>query len=132
MADFQFKSGTWQDIPDAAHPDETGSIRVMYPPAQDRDGNGVPCGAFGLPRIEIQSGWMTGTGWDWWQDRFSTETAEYVAVYITAYNERRGAWAKYTGNLARPTSEKLTPGPSVARTIYTGVSIIVLDVTETT
>lgn len=132
MANFQYKSGTWQDIPDYAHPDDEGSVQVLYPEAAERDGLGVPCGAIGLPHIEIAARLMTGTGWNWWHAFFGGATALSVAISVTAYDPRTGAWVKYAGTLLRPSAGAVQPGTGAASTIYRDVTIIVDRITVTT
>lgn len=125
MANFQYKNSTWQDIPDYAHPDDEGSIQVVYPEATDRDGLGAPCAAVGSPHIAIQAQLMTGTGWNWWHAFFASADALTAAVSITAYNPRTGTWTKYAGTLLRPLASTVQPGTGAASTVYRDVSIIV-------
>ena len=132
MAAFQYKSGTWQDIPDVAHPDDQGSISVEYPEAADRDGMGNPCGAVGLPRIVVRSSIMTGTGWNWWQAFFANATALSAAISVTAFDPRTGTWPKWAGTLIRPTAGNVQPGATAARTLYQDVEIVIEQVASTT
>lgn len=125
MANFQYKSGTWQDVPSYAHPDGAGSIQVVYPEAADRDGQGNPCGAVGLPHIEIRSPQMRGDGWGWWQAWFGSATALTAAVSVTAYDPRTAAWVKYAGTLLRPTAGGVQPGSSAGNTLYQDVTITI-------
>lgn len=124
MADFQYKNVTWQDVPAYAHPDKAGSITVVYPEAADRDGLGNPCGAVGLPHIEIRSPQMRGDGWAWWNAWFADANALTASLSVTGYNPRTGAWVKYAGTLLRPTGQA-QPGGSATNTVYTDVTIIV-------
>jgi len=131
MADFQYKSGTWQDVPAYAHPDDEGSITVVYPEPTERDGLGAPCGAIGLPHIEILATQMRGDGWAWWQAFFADANALTAAISLTAYNPRTATWIKYAGTLLRPLGNA-RPGGSATNTIYTDVTIIVEQITVTT
>lgn len=133
MADFQYKTGgSWVDVPDYAHPDDTGAIQVTYPPATERDGVGTPCGAIGLPKIVIRGGMMRGDGWNWWQAFFSSATALSASMTgITAYNPHTGAWAKYTGTLLRPEGT-CRPGSSAGNTLYRDITIIIERIASTT
>lgn len=105
MGNYQYKSGsTWTDVPDIAHPlDDGGGVNVVWPAAEARDGSGAPCGAIGLPRIEITSPWLPAAGWAWYTTFFATTTDLTVTLTgLTAWDARSGAWVKYTGALHRP------------------------------
>jgi hypothetical protein len=131
---YQYKSGgNWVDVPDYAHPDDTGgTVVVEHPQAAALDGQGYPCGAVGLPRIRIASNLLTGTGWNWYQAFFSDAIALKATITgITAFDPRSGTWKKYTGSMWRPTGT-VVPGSTAARTLYSNVEIIIADVTVTT
>ena len=132
MANFKYYTGsTWADVPDLAHPeDESGSIRLKYPEATDRDGNGAPCGMIGLPEIEIKSETMQGTGWDFWQAFFADEAAETADVSLQVWNERVGDWLRYAGELLRPRCESIRPGSTALATEYRGVALTVINAEE--
>jgi hypothetical protein len=132
MADFQYLSGsTWTDVPALAHPDDdTGSVRVVFPAATDRDGNGAPCGIIGLPEVEIIADVMRGTGWDFWQDFFADELVETADVSLKVFNERAGDWIAYAGDLLRPTCERIRPGATALATEYRGVVIRAINLVE--
>jgi hypothetical protein len=134
MGNFQYKSGaSWVDVPDAAHPDdERGGIQVVFPPATDLDGQGNPAGAVGLPELVIESGFMTGTGMNFWTAFFSDAVVETATLTgITGYNIRTGTWVKYTGTLWRPQA-KCKPAGTAALTGYNDVQIHIKNITVTT
>lgn len=134
MASFQYKnSGVWTDVPDYAHPDdEGGSIAVEWPAPTARDGNGLPCGALGLPRIVIKFDRMLGTGMAWWNAFFSTATDLSVTITgLSAYEPRAASWKKYTGTLIRPVYGQVQPAATAGRTWYLNGEIVVDAITET-
>jgi hypothetical protein len=134
MGSFQYKNGsTWTDIPDAAKPDnEGGSIVVVYPEPQARDGNGNPCGAIGQPHISIRFSRMLGSGMAFWQGLFPNATALSVAVSVTAFDPRTGAWVKYAGTLLRPTSGTVQARTSGGQTWFREGEIVIDAITVTT
>ena len=135
MSDFQYKTGgAWTDVPAAAHPDdEQGSIMVEYPTPTAYDGNGLPCGAIGLPRIVIRFERMIGTGMAFWYAFFSTVTMQSVTITgLTAYDPYTATWKKYTGTLERPRVGAVQPGGTAARTWHRQGEIVVNAITETT
>ena len=131
---FQYKySGNWVDIPDYAHPDDRGSVLVVWPKPSDTTGAGLPCAGIGLPTLEIKASILRGDGWAWWQTWFSTSTAESAALTgITGWDARTGAWAKFSGTLWRPTAGSVAPGGTPGTTIYRDVLIQVRDLVTTT
>lgn len=133
MSSFQYKSGTWQDVPSYAHPDYEGSVMVVYPEAAERDGLGNPCGAIGLPHIEIQARLMRGDGWAWWQAFFASSTQLTATLPgITAYDPRTGVWGHYIGTLLRPTVGITQPGGSASNTLCRDVNIVIENCTAIT
>lgn len=131
MSSFQYKSGSWTDVPSYAHPDDEGTVIVVYPETPERDGQGNPCAGIGLPSIQIQARTMRGDGWGWWQAFFGGATALTAAISLTAWDPRSAAWVKYAGTLLRPTGT-VKPGASAGQTLYRDVSIVVERVTVTT
>ena len=138
MANFQYKSGTWQDVPLRACPQAgAGSVLLVYPETADMTGQGAPCGAFGLPWIEVRAdamyaGSSVADGMRWWQSLFALTTDLTAAISLSAYNARTGAWEKYAGTLWRPTWDEISEDYGDGSRIYTGVRIFVRDVTATT
>lgn len=134
MGLFQYKDSTWKDIPDYAHPDDDGTVLVVYPEASDMGLDGLPCGMVGLPYIRIAANAMLGTGVDWWNDRFYSQSDEYVAISITAVNPRdsMGTWSKWAGYLLRPVIERAHHGPTSGTSWFEGVTITVVRIVVTT
>jgi hypothetical protein len=141
MANFQYKNGaSWVDVPALAAPGQEagGSVLVVRPAPTDRDGNNLPAGIFGLPRVELKSKLMYAgadntTGLRWWQARFATTEQEAVGPFsMTALDPRTGTWTKWAGTLLRPTWGDFQPGVSAASDAYTDVVIVLQDVTATT
>ena len=133
MGNFQYKNGaTWTDIPDAAKPDDAGSIMVVYPEPTARDGNGQPCGAVGQPRIVIKFSKMLDTGMAFWRGLFANATDLSASVSVTAFDPRSGTWKKYLGTLLRPTAGTVQAGASGGRTWYREGEIMVDAIAETT
>ena len=135
MSNFKYKNsgGSWVDVPDLAHPDdESGSVRVVYPVALDRDGNGAPCGIVGLPELVVTADYMLGTGWNFWQAFFASATAETASVSLQVYDERSGAWVKYAATLLRPRCERIRPGATAGATEHHSVEIHAIMATVTT
>ena len=134
MGNFQYKSsGSWVDVPDAAKPDDEGSIVVMYPEPQARDGTGLPCGVVGQPYISIRYVKMLGSGIDFWRAFFANGVAPYFSITgITAFDPRTGTWRKFMGTLLRPTFASVQPGASLVLTWYREGEIIVDNIAETT
>lgn len=134
---FRYKTataGTWEDVPLVAQGDAgtEGGLQLVYPPAPDRDGNGLPCGAVGRPAIVFNAGAMRGDGVQFWQDLFGSETAESVQLWLTVWNPRLSAWERRVGYLVRPTCEGVQPANSPAGTLYSGVTITVVETTAAT
>lgn len=134
MGNFQYKNGsTWTDIPDAAKPDnEGGTITVVYPEPQARDGNGKPCGAVGQPYISVKFSRMLGTGMAFWQGLFASATALSAAVSVTAFDPRSGTWKKYAGTLLRPVSGMIQAKTAGGNTWFREGEIVIDAITETT
>lgn len=139
MADFQYKSGgSWVDVPTRACPPAgAGAVLVLYPEATATTGSGVPCGAFGLPWIELRASEMyagasAADGMRWWQALFTLTTDLTAALSLTAYNARTGAWEKFAGTLWRPTWAEVSEDYGDGSRVYKGVTILVRDVTVTT
>lgn len=130
---FQYKNvSTWTDIPEYAHPDDLGSVLVVWPKVDSTDGQGAPC-AVGLPNLEIKAKLMRGDGLNWWQAFFASTTAESATLTgITGFDPRTGTWTKYTGTLWRPVIGDVQPGAAAATTIYRDVLIQVRDLVTTT
>ena len=129
MGNFQYKStstGSWTDVPTTAyHGTFMGSFDVVYPEAQDRDGNGLPCGAVGPRHIKLRSEIMTASGLHFWQNFFSNEYATSREFWLTAKNPRTNLWSRYTGWLLRPTYERVQIGSGSMSTLYSGVDITI-------
>jgi hypothetical protein len=131
MGNYQYKSGTWADVPAKAVPqDDSGVVLVVYPQATDHDGTGAPCSAIGGKRIEIRAPVMFADGLDWYQDFFSAEASESASVTgLTALNPRNGTWEKYSGTMWRPQIGGVNYfGATV---VYTDVLIIIEPITST-
>ena len=127
-ASFQYKTtsgGAATDVPVEAWPRDDGTVFVEYPKATELDGLGAPCAAIGKPRIVFRSSELTGAGIDFWQDLFSTSTAESVTIWLTAFNPRSKAWGWWTGTLLRPKFSDPSPAASLDDTIFRDVEIIV-------
>jgi hypothetical protein len=110
---------------------------VVYPKAEERTGLGAPCGAFGLPWIELHAdemceGSSDSDGMRFWQARFASATALTASISITAYNPRTRAWEKYVGTLERPLFQQVKDDTMNASRVYTGVAIRVSGITATT
>lgn len=121
-------SATWTDIPEYAHPDDRGSALIVYAKPTDTTGAGAPCAGIGLPTLEIRASLLRGDGWAWWQAFFGDATAESVALPgVTGWDQRTGAWSKYSGTLWRPTAGSVQPGATPGTTIYRDVLIQVRD-----
>jgi hypothetical protein len=138
-ADFQYKSGgSWLDVPWRAAPEAgKGSVIVCYPKAADRTGSGVPCGAFGLPWIEIRAGEMIEgsddtSGMRFWQTFFASATALTAAISLTAYDPRARAWGKYAGTLERPEYESPIDDALNSGRVYRSVIIYITGIATTT
>ena len=139
MADFQRKSGgSWSDVPLRACPEAgRGAVVVKYPDPTDATGAGAPCGAFGLPWIELRAdemvaGASAADGMRWWHANFAAATDLTAPISLTAYDERTGAWVKYAGTLWRPTWDSVRDEQTDAARTYFGVRILVKDVAVTT
>jgi hypothetical protein len=110
--------GTLTDIPSYALAGTyAGGYDLVYPPAPDLDGLGIPCGIVGLPDIVIQAPRLSGTGFEWWRALFgTTATVEHKTIWLQVRNARSGEVETWTGNLLRPTYAKQHIGSTDANT----------------
>lgn len=132
---FQYKTsqgGSWADVTAAAWPEMEGSLFLEWPPATELDGEGKPAAAFGRPRIVIRSPQMTGTGMEFWQGLFASDSAESADIWLTVYNPRDPGWEKWKGVLHRPKFSDLAPGAGTGNTVYRNVEIVVTECETTT
>lgn len=137
MANFQYKStagGSWTDVPSyAVHGTYEGNIELVYPPAEQFDGLGRPCGAVGQPSVRISSGLMTASGMVFWQSFFSAASNLSASIWLKVFDPRStklgaSAWTTCSGYLLRPAWKRIKVGgdsPTQANTWYYGVEIVV-------
>ena len=126
-------NGSWTAIPTAAlWTTYRGTFHVEHPKATEFTGNGLPCGAFGLPRIVIHAPFMSGTGFAFWRDLFALATDLSTSIYIEALNPNTGAVEKFTGTLLRPAFDGVSWGSTADKTMYRSVAINIINVTATT
>jgi hypothetical protein len=125
---FQYWTGAaWANIPDAAlgSTHEGGTFVLEYPRANERDGDGDPCGAVGNPRIVMRTPRMTGTGMAHWTGQFGAITDEYATYDQEIYNERDASTDKMTGNLLWPRFSRVFVGSTAAKTMFYDVEIVI-------
>src|SRR5574343_987868 len=98
-----------------------GTYEVAYPPTTAETGLGVPCGAFGKPKIKIGAPRMDDSGMGFWRGFFSGPTAQAASISIEARNPRTGSVEKWAGQLKWPTYDSVSWGSTAAKTIYHNV-----------
>jgi len=140
MANFQYKTasaGTWTDVPRAAMEGTfSGTLDVVYPLAEERDGQGRWCAsAVGQKQVLLRSQMMTASGMHFWRGRFATATAVDVEFWLTARDSRgdpaAAIWKKYTGWLAWPKWGRVQVGSGSLSTLYFDVELVLDDARET-
>ncbi len=134
MATPNWKNGaSWEAIPAAALASSyRGTMHVAYPQATEFDGNGIPCGAVGRPKIVIEAPLMTETGFAFWRGKFSTAADTYVAISIESWSPRSGTTTKWAGKLCRPTFASVGVGAATTSTMYRDVRIEIVNCEATT
>lgn len=130
----QYKTGgSWTAISDDALAGTWGgTCHVEYPEAVDRDGNGLPCGAVGKPRVVIRTPWMTDTGMGFWRAFFTLSTDTYAAISIEVFDPRTGTDVKLAGYLERPAFASVGRGAAAGSTVYRDVTISIVECAATT
>jgi hypothetical protein len=129
-----YDTDSWDPIPAAAIMGTyAGTFAVVYPAAADSDGLGAPCGAFGLPEINLAMPLLFGDGMAFWTAFFtSTPTAQAVTIKIEAFDPRSVTVKKWAGSLRWPTFGGVGVGSDSARTIYRDVRIRITGCAVTT
>lgn len=84
--------------PDGAKPIGNG-YNLVFPESTGNRGTGEPCGAAGLPRLELSWDAMGQTGWNWW----AAKTLEALSAAISSiqlwndYKSGGAGWETWTG-----------------------------------
>lgn len=122
---YSLDNVTWNDVPDYAHPDDKGSVRILYPKSRGYNGLMLPAQVVGPKRFQLTSPTMIGTGWNWWQALFGTDaTAENKTLYLKVFNERRtDAWHNYQVTIFRPQGQLVSHGTSAATAVWGSIRI---------
>jgi len=125
-------TGSWTAIPTAALAGTYGgSYHIEYPAAEDTTLSGLPCGAFGKPKIIIRSPLISDAGVDFWRDLFAAGALS-ASVSLEVWDDRLGAVTRYVGNLLRPKFESVGWGSTAAKTMYRNFEIVLAECVVTT
>jgi hypothetical protein len=133
MAPNYKNAGNWIAIPEEAiwgtyH----GTYEVLRPVTTEETGSGVPCGAFGKPRIRISTPRMDDAGMAFWRGFFASVDATSASISIEARDPRTGVTEKWVGLLKWPTYDSVSWGSSAAKTAYRNVRIEITECVATT
>ena len=87
--------------------------KFVLPEAMGVDGNGLPCGAVGYPRVIVRFNRVTGTVWDWYKDFTGDEpSVELTSLQVWNPYAATPAWTTYSTSaiMHRPTYEDISGG----------------------